>query len=229
MKRDCISSAPVRRVAMKVATRSNRLGDCSTSGNAECASEASLQGTAHQTSCTLTDTPHQNVHQPMLPVGTVAATADGLDVGSGFGSNVDSDAQAHCEGSLKPTVFPEHSWLVAGRGTKDYHDWWREQVVEQERLGLFTVRLIGDASSPQLFTPMAPTDLAYCRCACYFVPCGCFMILSIAEQRVSASVCSQQVGSQQSCRAASNTITHQPSASSAHQTRCCGTSCCWHT
>lgn len=88
----------------------------------------------------------------MLPVGTVAATADGLDVGSGFGSNVDSDAQAHCEGSLKPTVFPD----------KDYHDWWREQVVEQESLGLFTVRLIGDASNPQLFTPMAPTDLAYC-------------------------------------------------------------------
>lgn len=57
---------------------------------------------------------------------------------------------------------------VAGGRTKDYCDWWREQVLEQNDLSLFNVRLVGDASSPQLFTSMAHIDLAYCRYACFW-------------------------------------------------------------
>lgn len=48
---------------------------------------------------------------------------------------------------------------VAGGRTKDYSEWWREQVLEQNDLSLFNVRLVGDASSPQLFTSMAHIDL----------------------------------------------------------------------
>ena len=52
---------------------------------------------------------------------------------------------------------------IAGRGTKDYGDWWRDQFIGQDDLSVFSVRLLGNASSPQLFTPMAHNDLAYCR------------------------------------------------------------------
>ena len=44
---------------------------------------------------------------------------------------------------------------ITGRGTKDFGHWWPDEVVRQDRLGSFkNVRLIGDASSPQLFTPL---------------------------------------------------------------------------
>lgn len=65
--------------------------------------------------------------------------------------------------------LPEESAVpVAGGRTKDYCDWWREQVLEQNDLSLFNVRLVGDASRPQLFTSMAHNDLAYCRYACFW-------------------------------------------------------------
>ena len=71
--------------------------------------------------CTLTDKPHQNVHQPMLQVHQPmlqVSTDDHED-------------------------FNEETVLtVTGRGTKDYCDWWREQIAGQDGLGLFTVRLI---------------------------------------------------------------------------------------
>ena len=63
---------------------------------------------------------------------------------------------------------------VAGGRTQNYCDWWREQRSEQSDLSLFNVRLIGDASSPQLFTSMAQNDLAYCRYACFWTAlCRC--------------------------------------------------------
>ncbi|KAL3159323.1 hypothetical protein ABBQ32_011275 [Trebouxia sp. C0010 RCD-2024] len=48
---------------------------------------------------------------------------------------------------------------VADGRTTRYCDWWHEQAVEQDNHILFSVRLIGDASSPQLYTLMAHTDL----------------------------------------------------------------------
>ena len=139
MKSDC--SIPVRGIAMKKVTRrSSAIADCSTSDTAECAIEASLPEIAQQTSCTLLDGPHQNVHQPLLVLGAVH--------------------QSDSEGLLSETVLP-----IACRGTRDYCDWWRDQVLRQDNLGLFNARLVGDASSPELFTPMALVDLAYCRYA----------------------------------------------------------------
>jgi len=83
--------------------------------------------------------PQQNVHQTML-------------------APHDQDSARHLSDA---STVP-----VAGGRTKDYCDWWREQVLEQNDLSLFNVRLVGDASSPQLFTTMAHNDLAYCRYAC---------------------------------------------------------------
>lgn len=55
---------------------------------------------------------------------------------------------------------------VAEGRTKQYCDWWRDHCAGQDSLGVFSVRLIGDASSPQLFTSIAHNDLAYSRHAC---------------------------------------------------------------
>ncbi len=83
---------------------------------------------------------HQSVHQAMLA----------------------PNSQYSAQNSSDDSVVP-----VAGSRNKDYCDWWREQCLEQSNLSLFNVRLIGDASSPQLFTSMAHNDLAYCRYACF--------------------------------------------------------------
>ena len=55
---------------------------------------------------------------------------------------------------------------VPGGWTKDCGDWWREQCLEQSNFSLFNIHLVGDASSPQVFTSMAHNDLAYCWYAC---------------------------------------------------------------
>lgn len=62
-----------------------------------------------------TQHPQQNVHQAVLA------------------QNCQHTAQISSDESVVP---------VAGR-TKDYCDWWREQVLEQSDLSLFNVRLIG--------------------------------------------------------------------------------------
>ncbi len=91
--------------------------------------------------------PQQNVHQAVLA----------------------PNSQHTAQNSSDESVVP-----VAGGRTKDYCDWWREQRSEQSDLSLFNVRLIGDASSPQLFTSMAHNDLAYCRYACFWTAlCRC--------------------------------------------------------
>ena len=129
-------SIPVRGVELKKVTRrSDRLASRITGSNAHCRSDASLQG--GPAPCTFIDKPHQNVHQPRLAVDT----KDGQQLDQRFSQKI--------------------LLRVAGRGTQDYCEWWRTQ----ETFGLFDVRLIGDASSPQLFTPIAQNDLAYCRCA----------------------------------------------------------------
>ena len=90
---------------------------------------------------------------------------------------------------------------VAGGRTKDYCDWWREKCSEQSDLSLFNVRLIGDASSPQLFTSMAHNDLAYCRYACFWTAfvqvlaaihkCGSILYEEIRLKECCNNFCSQ--------------------------------------
>ncbi len=52
---------------------------------------------------------------------------------------------------------------VASGWTPAYLRWWQEQVREPIP-GLFAVRLIGDASSPGLFSSVGLDHLAFCRC-----------------------------------------------------------------
>ena len=83
---------------------------------------------------------HQHVHQQMLAVNQ-------------------PDSLGRSEGFYKEVMMP-----IAGGRNQDYCHWWHDQTARQDTLSLFSVRLIGDAGSPQLFTLMA--YLAYCRYAC---------------------------------------------------------------
>ena len=167
------STVPVRGTDLKKVTRrSARRAACNTNSNTESGTDASLQCGAHPAPCTPTDIPQQYEHQPMLAVDT------------------DDDQQID-EWLERKVVLP-----IAGRGTKDYCEWWREQVAGQSSIGLFGVRLIGDASSPQLFTSMSQNDLAYCRCAplcvCLFSAAHCkFMYHGRGDLQ---HFCLQQVG-----------------------------------
>ena len=60
--------------------------------------------------------------------------------------------------ALRDTVVP-----VSCGWPEPYFDWWEDQVVHHPRAAWFAVRLIGDASTPHKFTPMALNDLAFCR------------------------------------------------------------------
>lgn len=68
---------------------------------------------------------------------------------------------------------------VAGGRGNEYCDWWRDQSQDPNNRSLFNIHLIGNASSPQQFTPITQVDLAYCRCAC------CFICRSTQAQRLS--------------------------------------------
>ena len=56
---------------------------------------------------------------------------------------------------------------VAHGRTKEYCDWWYDQVRQQEDVNFGGVRLIGNCNSPQEFTTMAMTDLVVCGSASY--------------------------------------------------------------
>lgn len=90
---------------------------------------------------------HQHVHRPMLALV----------------AGCDQDNEGWSDEVLMP---------IADGRTKRYCDWWHEQAVEQDNHILFSVRLIGDASCPQLYTLVAHNDLAYCRYAVAHL-CGC--------------------------------------------------------
>ena len=53
---------------------------------------------------------------------------------------------------------------IADGRTSAYCRWWSAEAARDD-LSLLSVRLIGDASSPQVFTAVAQNDLAYLRCA----------------------------------------------------------------
>ena len=114
--------------------------------NAECPTAASLRSRsgALRVSCPPTHDPDQHVHKPMLAVR----------------------AGQHDSESYAELIVP-----ITGGRSQEYCDWWCEQVLGQDNHSLFSVRLIGDASSPQLYTLMAHNDLAYCRYA------GCASLL----------------------------------------------------
>ena len=156
-KTNTASSGPVYGLSVpgcqlkKVRRRSVRLSSCSADVRQDDAPipSTTIQGEAFQVSpppsgaaFAPTQLPQQNVHQAMLAPNN----------------------QRTEQNSSGESVVP-----VAGGRTKDYCDWWREHCLEQSNLSLFNVRLIGDASSPQLFTSMAHNDLAYCRYACFLI------------------------------------------------------------
>lgn len=135
-RRDRTILVPLRGVE-KPRERSARHADSEVLSNAEVSTEANSPGGAS----TPTDSPPQNVHRPLL--------ADNAEN--------DRDSDHWSEEFTLP--------ILDGR-TKAYGDWWREQIVGRENHSLFSVHLVGDASSPQLFTLMAQNDLAYFRYAC---------------------------------------------------------------
>ena len=123
-----------------------QLADCKCCGmnaDAECPTASSSR--VLQAKCIATNEPCQDVHKPMLAV------------------RVDQ----HRSESFKEIMMP-----ITGGRTQEYCDWWCEQVLGQDNHSLFSVRLIGDASSPQLYTLMAHNDLAFCRYA------GCTSLIS---------------------------------------------------
>ena len=140
----------------KARRRSARLSSCSANVAEDDASIplTTIQGEAFPASpapsaaaFAPTQHPKQNVHQAILA----------------------PNSQQTAQNSSDESVVP-----VAGGRTKDYCDWWREQLLEQSDLSLFNVRLVGDASSPQLFTSMAHNDLTYCRHAFFWTAlCRC--------------------------------------------------------
>ena len=88
-----------------------------------------------QSSCEVSEKPHQHVHQQMLVVVQPA----------------DSE---HNEGLVQEVMMP-----VAGGRDQDYCDWWHEAAGhDHDKLSLLNVRLLGDASSPHLCTHIAYND-----------------------------------------------------------------------
>ena len=62
------------------------------------------------------------------------------------------------------TVPVESGW------TERYYCWWQEHLQAQHASKLFSVRLVGDETSPEQFTSLALNDLAHCRHVCL---CNC--------------------------------------------------------
>ena len=91
--------------------------------------KAMLSPEAHRHERVFQAMSHQDVHQPLLTLNL-------------------SNKQHHIEHLTEEVVMP-----VAGRGNQHYCDWWRDQFIGHNNLQTFSVRLVGDASSPELFTP----------------------------------------------------------------------------
>ena len=60
-------------------------------------------------------------------------------------------------------ALPGEMCSVASGWTTHYCSWWHEQAPQNSKHTLFPAQLIGDASTPQLYTPMSVGDLAFCR------------------------------------------------------------------
>lgn len=101
-----------------------------------------MEGGLRRASCTLAGKAQQHVHQPILTNDAPPEDQQG-------------------EGILGQQTATQVVMHIAGRGSLDYCDWWRNQAVGPDSASLFDVKLIGDASSPQLFTSLAHNDVLY--------------------------------------------------------------------
>ena len=70
---------------------------------------------------------------------------------------------AKCDQKKLSCALPETVVPVSSGWTETYFNWWEDQVVQNSGAAWFAVQLIGDASTPDKFTPMALNDLAFCR------------------------------------------------------------------
>ena len=61
-----------------------------------------------------------------------------------------------CDQKPLGRALAEEACIVASGWDPAYYQWWLDQSASQR--SLFPVRLIGDASAPQLFTPMTQGD-----------------------------------------------------------------------
>lgn len=99
--------------------------------------------------CARASSPQQHVHPPWLKLDTYDC----------------DDSEQH--GKRLP-LSEETMMPVADGRNREYCEWWRAHCTGRDKLGVFSVRLIGDASSPELFTSIAHNDLAYSRYACRY-------------------------------------------------------------
>ena len=73
------------------------------------------------------------------------------------------------------SALPESQVPVASGWTQSYGRFWQEQIHTSDSSKLFGARLIGDAQTPQEFTPLSFSDLACCRYVqCVDCLCGAF-------------------------------------------------------
>ena len=70
---------------------------------------------------------------------------------------------AKCDQKELSCALPDTVVPVSSGWTEAYFNWWENQLVHHPDAAWFAVRLIGDASTPHKFTPMALNDLAFCR------------------------------------------------------------------
>ena len=77
--------------------------------------------------------------------------------------SVHTPVLAKCDQKKLSCALPETVVPVSSGWTESYFNWWEDQVVHHPGAAWFAVRLIGDASTPDKFTPMALNDLAFCR------------------------------------------------------------------
>ena len=70
---------------------------------------------------------------------------------------------AKCDQEKLSCALPEEVIPVSSGWTEPYINWWEEQKLHHPGAAWFAVRLIGDASTPHKFTPMALNNLAFCR------------------------------------------------------------------
>ena len=70
---------------------------------------------------------------------------------------------AKCDQKELSCALPDTVVPVSSGWTEAYFNWWENQLIHHPDAAWFAVRLIGDASTPHKFTPVALNDLAFCR------------------------------------------------------------------
>ena len=100
----------------------------------------------------------QTVHTPLLTDCSAIPIVIPAD------SSDEEDYEYH--EPVQPEVvsaLPEEICSIASGWTVHYCSWWHEQAPQSSKHTLFPAQLVGDASTPDLYTPMSLGDLAFCR------------------------------------------------------------------